>query len=143
MRRVAIVAVLSTLMLASMAGTAQAAELVGNNLANSIFGTNDPDFIDGLGGDDLVVGRGGPDVLLGGFGHDHLVTGFLVGQTAPFAPPSSDFADGGPGNDFIDSADLAGAPDDVFCGTGNDRVHAGVEDFVANDCEAVFRFVGF
>jgi hypothetical protein len=143
MRRVATVAVLSALMLASMAGTAQAAELVGDDFANSIIGTNNPDFIDGLGGDDLLVGRGGPDFLLGWFGHDHIVTGFLQGRAAPFVPPSSDFVDAGPGNDFIDSADLAGAPDEVFCGTGNDLVHAGVEDFVANDCEAVLRLVGF
>jgi Ca2+-binding RTX toxin-like protein len=143
MGRIATMALLAALVLALSAGAVRAADLVGDNFANTLVGTNGPDSLDGLGGDDLIVGRGGPDLVLGGTGDDHLIAGFPNWEVAPNVPASSDWIDGGEGDDLIDSADLAGAPDFVFCGPGSDRVNAGVEDFVENDCEAVFRHAGF
>ena len=115
----------------------------GTAASEALYGTYGPDIIEGLRGDDLLVGEAGQDQIFGGPGADYLVTGYAYFQQAPNAPASSDYVEGGKGNDLIDSADLAGAPDDVYCGSGDDLVYAGVEDNVANDCEVVYRYFGF
>ena len=144
MKRIATkLAVLSALMLALTAGAAFAANLVGDDRPNTIYGTNSADTIDGRGGGDLLVGQGGPDRVIGGSGHDYLVTAYGYWQWAPNAPASRDFVDGGTGDDTIDAADRAGAPDTVRCGTGVDDVYAGVEDVVSRDCEFVYRYYGY
>ena len=117
--------------------------LTGTAMSEIIYGTYGNNLVSGEGGDDFLVGEAGGDSVLGGPGNDFLVAAYAYFQTAPNAPASPDFIQGGEGNDLIDSADLAGAPDDVRCGPGNDLVYAGVEDFVANDCEVVYRYEGF
>lgn len=117
--------------------------ILGTEEPEALYGTYGPDLIEGLAGDDLIVGEAGEDSILGGLGDDFLVTGYAYFQSAPDAPASSDYVDGGRGNDLIDSADLAGAPDTVNCGPGDDLVYAGVEDLVAPNCEVVYRYFGF
>jgi Ca2+-binding RTX toxin-like protein len=117
-----------------------------------ISGYGGGDYINGLGagdelyagdGADLVGGEAGSDFILGGRGDDYLVAAYAYFQVAPDAPASPDFIGAGPGNDIVDSADRAGAPDTVYCGSGVDVVYAGVEDFVGSDCEYVYRYEGF
>ena len=115
----------------------------GGSQGEAIYGTYGDNTLDGKGGDDLIVGEAGADAIFGGSGDDFLVSGYAYFQQAPYAPASSDYVEGGPGNDLIDSADLAGAPDTVVCGPGGDLVYAGVEDYVSNDCEVVYRYFGF
>jgi Ca2+-binding RTX toxin-like protein len=134
-------------------GTNNAEVLFGSSANNTISGYAGGDYINGLEGDDeifagdgadLVIGESGEDFILGGRGGDYIVTGYAYFQVAPNAPASPDFVGAGPGDDIIDSADLAGAPDTVYCGTGTDVVYAGVEDFVApGECEYVYRYEGF
>ena len=116
------------------------AGLAGHDYLNGLWGF---DLLHGNGGDDLLVGEAGSDRLEGGPGNDYLVAAYGYWQIAPYAPASYDFIQGGDGHDVIDAADLAGAPDTVFCGSGYDLVYAGVEDVVAADCESVYRYYGF
>ena len=141
-RTIKLMAVMA-LMLALTATAAMAAVLGGTNNSETIYGTNSPDKIEGRGGHDLLVGQGGEDLLLGGPGDDYLVAAYGYWQVAPNAPATSDGIYGGAGNDLIDAADLAGAPDYVECGSGVDLVHAGVEDRVSRDCEFVYRYYGY
>ena len=173
MRRLLLIAVTGALMiaLAATAAFAQRSEgAVGRPIDNEVtgtansevlFGTNAKDLIRGLGGHDylnglwdddvlrggrghdLLVGEAGGDGIHGGPGNDYLVAAYGYWQVAPNAPASSDLIQGGGGHDLIDSADRAGAPDTVICNVGFDVVHAGVEDFVANDCEVVYRYEGY
>ncbi len=133
----------------------------GTENSEVLFGTNANDLIEGLGGhdylnglwghdalfgeegDDLVVGEAGSDRVEGGPGNDFLVAAYGWWQQAPDAPASPDLLIGGEGHDLIDAADRAGARDTVYCGPGSDLVYAGVEDFVADDCEVVYRYEGF
>ena len=134
-------------------GTDASEVLFGSSANNIISGYGGGDYINGLGagddlyagdGSDLVVGEAGSDFILGGRGDDYLVAAYGYWQLAPYAPASPDFIGAGPGHDVIDSADLAGAPDTVYCGAGIDVVYAGVEDFVANEeCEFVYRYFGY
>ncbi len=136
-------------------------EFIGTENSEVLFGTGLYDLIKGLGGHDylngmpgadilkggrghdLIVGEAGSDAIHGGPGNDYLVAAYGYWQQAPNAPASPDLIQGGGGHDLIDSADLAGAPDTVICGPGGDLVYAGVEDFVADDCEVVYRYFGF
>lgn len=117
--------------------------ILGTDASELLYGTYGPDLIEGLQGDDFLIGEAGADEIFGGPGDDFLVSGYAYFQEAPYAPASSDYVDGGRGNDLIDTADLAGAPDTVNCGPGNDLVYAGVEDIVAPNCEVVYRYFGF
>ncbi len=125
-------------------------EITGTEASEVLYGTYGNDLIFGLEGDDLLVGEAGTDSVIGGPGNDFLVAGYAYFQVAPNAPASSDYVEGGPGNDLIDSADLAGSPDNVNCGPGIDVVYAGVEDSVAagnvteaTECEFVYRYYGY
>ena len=115
----------------------------GTEGSEAIYGSYGSDRIFGEGGHDLLVGEAGPDRIEGGPGNDYLVAAYGYWQLAPYAPASADFLRGGAGHDLIDSADLAGSPDTVECGPGGDLVYAGAEDFVADDCEVVYRYYGF
>ena len=118
-------------------------EPTGTEEPEVIYGTYGDDWIYGEGGDDLLVGEAGPDFVEGGPGSDYLVAAYGYWQVAPYAPASPDLLRGGAGVDLIDSADLAGAPDTVECDEGSDLVRAGVEDYVAADCEFVYRYYGY
>ena len=118
-------------------------EITGTEDSEIVYGTYGDDWIYGEGGHDLLVGEAGPDFVEGGPGSDYLVAGYGYWQAAPNAPASPDLLRGGAGHDLIDSADLAGAPDTVECGEGSDLVYAGVEDYVAADCEFVYRYYGY
>ncbi len=139
-------------------GTEQSEVLFGTNTNDLIEGLGGHDYLNGLwghdvvlgaaegkpsAGDDLLVGEAGSDRIEGSEGNDFLVAAYGFWQVAPDAPASPDLLRGGEGDDLIDAADRAGAPDTVECGEGSDLVHAGVEDFVAADCEFVFRYFGF
>ncbi len=133
-------------------GTEQSEPLFGTNANDLIEGLGGGDYLNGLwghdalfgeGGDDLLVGEAGSDRVEGGPGNDFLVAAYGYWQVAPDAPASSDLLIGGEGDDLIDAADRAGAPDTVYCGEDSDLVHAGVEDFVVADCEFVYRYFGF
>jgi Ca2+-binding RTX toxin-like protein len=123
--------------------TTEQTEISGTEESEAIYGTYGVDQLVGYGGDDLLVGEASNDTILGGPGDDYLVTAYGYWQAAPYAPASPDFVQGGSGGDLIDSADLAGAPDDVRCADGTDLVYAGVEDYVAADCEFVYRYFGY
>lgn len=141
MKRLISLVVTGALMVA-LAATAAFAQ-TGTEESEAIYGTYGEDSISGGGGDDLLVGEAGADLIFGGPGGDYLVAAYGYWQVAPYAPASPDHIEGQEGDDLIDSADLAGAPDTVYCGEGNDLVYAGVEDFVADDCEFVYRYFDF
>ena len=147
MRRLILLVVSGTLMAALAASAAFAQptnKITGTPQSEVVYGDYADDIIEGLGGDDLLVGEAGLDGLIGGPGNDFLVTGYGYWQVPPpYAPASTDYVEGGEGDDLIDSADLAGASDIVFCGPGSDLVYAGVEDRVATDCEFVYRYDGY
>lgn len=122
--------------------------VIGTESAEALYGDYGNDTIEGRGGDDLIVGEAGADAIMGGEGDDFLVAAYAYFQSPPDAPASPDYVSGGPGNDLIDAADLAGEPgsgtnDTVECGPGDDLVYAGVQDTVADDCEVVYRYPGF
>ena len=119
-------------------------------IGKSFTGTEDSDAIRGGSGDDLLRGKAGDDLLVaeagadrveGGSGDDALYAAYDVPtENAPNAPASGDLLYGGTGDDFIDASDAPGSPDAVYCGSGGDLVVADAEDFVADDCEAVYRY---
>ncbi len=141
MRRLVMLVVSGALMVA-LAATAAFAQ-TGTNTSETIYGTYGGDTLSGRGGHDLLVGEAGSDLIDGGEGNDYLVAAYGYWQAAPFAPASFDNILAGPGHDIIDSADLAGAPDNVVCGSGFDVVYAGVEDNVHDNCEIVYRYAGY
>lgn len=133
-------------------GTGNSEVLFGTNAFDRIVGLGGHDYLNGLSdrdileggqGHDLLVGEAGADQIHGGPGNDFLIAAYGYWQQAPEVPASPDFIQDGAGHDLIDSADRAGAPDDVRCGPGFDVVHAGVEDNVATSCEVVYRYAGF
>ncbi len=153
MRKLALLVAMLAMALAVTASTAFAQqearpgiaqnEIVGTEASEALYGTYVEDQIFGEGGHDLLVGEAGSDQVNGGRGDDYLVAAYGYWQVAPNAPATSDGIYGGAGNDLIDAADLAGAPDYVECGSGVDLVHAGVEDRVSRDCEFVYRYYGY
>jgi hypothetical protein len=76
-------------------------------------------------GGDALCGEAGNDVLTGGSGLDI----FCGGDTG--------LTDDGAGDDTIDARDEFG--EHVYCGEGNDRVVADMDDVVDADCETVER----
>ena len=131
-------------------GGAGGERIVGTDGPDDLRGTPGDDLLRGGGGDDNLQGLGGADLLVaeagadevhGGGGDDALYAAYdAPAEEAPDAPASRDLLYGGGGNDFVDSADAAGAFDAVYCGPGGDAVEADAEDFVADDCERVRRF---
>jgi len=102
------------------------------------------DQVDGDGGTDYVYGERGADRLHGGAGDDVLPGG--DGKDVLWGDAGGDFLKGGPGedrffggygNDLIDSRD--GLTEHLYCGDGNDIVHADLRDIVSPDCEKVVR----
>lgn len=145
MRRLVLLMVAGALMvpLAATVAFAQPNEITGTEASETILGTYGDDSIVGEGDDDLLVGEAGADGVIGGPGNDFLVAAYAYFQQAPNAPASPDLVGGGEGDDLLDAADLAGAPDTVVCGPGTDLVYAGAEDYVAADCEFVYRYPGY
>jgi Ca2+-binding RTX toxin-like protein len=93
------------------------ASIKGDERPNTLAGTPNGDAIYGYGGADRVDARGGGDALrLGG---------------------GSDEGSGGRGNDQIHAVD--GSKDDIYCGSGSDRVKANPGDNVSGGCERVTR----
>ena len=89
----------------------------GNDRANTLVGTPDSEAIHGYGGADRIDARGGPDTLRLGGGKDK--------------------GRGGRGDDRIRAVD--GSKDDIYCGSGSDRVKANPGDNVSGGCERVTR----
>ena len=139
-------------------GDGEGLELFGNGFSEAFYGTINDDSISGRGGDDLIkgnsgddelqgnkgddllIGEAGADVVKGGPGDDALYAAYSPAGPIYDVPASPDLIFGGSGDDFIDSADRAGAPDAVYCGPGGDLVLADSEDFVADNCEVVYRY---
>ena len=89
----------------------------GNERPNTLVGTPDDDAIYGYGGADRIDAWGGDDTLRLGDG--------------------SDKGRGGRGNDQIHAVD--GSKDDIYCGSGSDRVKANPGDNISGGCEKVRR----
>jgi Ca2+-binding RTX toxin-like protein len=89
----------------------------GNERPNTLVGTPNDDAIYGYGGADRIDAWGGDDTLRLGDG--------------------SDKGHGGRGNDQIHAVD--GSKDDIYCGSGSDRVKANPGDNVSGGCEKVVR----
>lgn len=121
-------------------GTIDSDRIFGRGGGDLIKGNSGNDKLRGNDGDDLIIGEAGADLVAGGPGDDALYAAYSPAGSVYDAPASPDVIYGGKGDDFIDSADRAGAPDTVYCGPGGDLVLADNEDFVADDCEAVYRY---
>jgi Ca2+-binding RTX toxin-like protein len=89
----------------------------GNERPNTLVGTRNDDAIYGYGGADRIDAWGGDDTLRLGGGKDE--------------------GRGGRGNDQIHAVD--GSKDDIYCGSGSDRVKANPGDNVSGGCERVTR----
>jgi hypothetical protein len=93
------------------------ASIKGDERPNTLVGTPNSDAIYGYGGADRIDARGGDDTLRFGGG--------------------SDKGRGGRGNDQIRAVDWS--KDDIYCGSGSDRVKANPGDNVSGGCEKVIR----
>jgi hypothetical protein len=93
------------------------ASIKGDERPNTLVGTPNSDAIYGYGGADRIDARGGDDTLRFGGG--------------------SDKGRGGRGNDQIRAVDWS--KDDIYCGSGSDRVKANPGDNVSGGCERVKR----
>jgi Ca2+-binding RTX toxin-like protein len=85
-----------------------------------------PPEVTGRPGADILEGGLDVDVLVGADGNDQLIGG-----------PGRDRIDGGAGDDIIQAAD--GAPDEIVCGPGVDRVVKDRLDRLPADCEVAPR----
>jgi hypothetical protein len=104
-----------------------------------LIGTANPNTIRGLEGFDLVQGKAGGDTLYGGPGGDAVYGGY--GQDKVYGGLGDDYVDGGSGEDYINAgpgndtiAAKDGFEDQIYCGTGFDRVYVDRID-VLHDCE--------
>jgi Ca2+-binding RTX toxin-like protein len=122
MKRATLLAVVTGLLLALMAGVAVAENFDGTPKDDTIRGTAQEDSIDGRGGDDRLFGFGKKDNIKGGDGNDRIDGG-----------AGNDIMSGGAGNDVIQAND--GIRDRVFCGSGRDLVIKDLLDKVESDCE--------
>jgi Ca2+-binding RTX toxin-like protein len=73
-----------------------------------------------------IHGGSGEDALIGGSGDDEI-----------YGLSGRDLLVGGAGDDFIEASD--GTRDQVRCGPGQDVVSVDEKDFVASDCETVYK----
>ena len=146
MRRVVVLLMAMGVILLLVGSVALAAVLQGTDGSDGLNGTEESDMINGYGGNDTILGMSGNDVMFGGRGNDDL-------DSTPSAPegveaPGKDIYFGATGDDniasFADEIVSTGRVRDhvrdyVFCGAGSDTVYADKKDFVASDCERVFR----
>lgn len=112
MRKTAIIAVLSMLMLALTAAVALGATSRGTNARDALYGSSYADTIYGYAGDDSLFGRPGNDQIYGGSGNDKLYGG-----------RGTDRIYGGYGNDFVNSVGDDSNADYVDCGPGYDTAN--------------------
>src|SRR5205807_7069407 len=99
--------------------------LSGGAGSDRVFGMAGKDVLYGGSGNDVLHGGDGVDRMYGGRGNDTL-------DDAPRRQQSSDYYDGGPGNDTIFSRD--GHADTIVCGSGYDTALVDHKDKVARDC---------
>lgn len=96
---------------------------VGLAAGGAVAGTGLGSFRDGAV---KVYGGSGEDALIGGSGDDEI-----------YGLSGRDLLVGGAGDDFIEASD--GTRDQVRCGPGQDVVSVDEKDFVASDCETVYK----
>jgi Ca2+-binding RTX toxin-like protein len=104
-----------------------------------LIGTANRNTIRGLQGADLVQGKAGGDTLDGGPDGDAVYA--ANGQDKVYAGLGNDYVDGGSGKDHINAgpsddtiAAKDGFEDQIYCGTGFDRIYVDRID-VLHDCE--------
>ena len=148
MKRIVLLAASMALALLVVAGVALAQDGVrkvcdtncrGTAGDDYLIGTAKPNSIRGLQGADLVQGKAGGDTLYGGPGGDAIYG--ANGQDKVYADPGNDYVDGGAGEDHINAgagddtiAAKDGFEDQIYCGTGFDRIYVDRID-VLHDCE--------
>ncbi len=130
MKRIALIAVLGTLVLALYAVPAIAEFVTCPTTGGDCNGTKNNDVIEGSEFDDLIESRGGTDQVLGNDGDDTIRTA-----------KGSDYAEGGEDNDTIagdvgddnlnDIDNIAPDTDDIRGQDGNDTIR--VDDGDTND----------
>ncbi len=147
-KRIVFLAASVTLALLMVAGVALAKDRVskvcdtncrGTAGDDRLIGTATPNTIRGLEGADLVRGKAGADALYGGPGGDAVYGG--NGQDKVYGGLGNDYVDGGTGEDYINAgagndtiAAKDGFEDQIYCGSGFDRVYVDRID-VLHDCE--------
>lgn len=135
-RRLIVLLTTGAMSLMLLATPVLAASFIGTDDDDVIFGTRNADRISGLDGHDRLGGGGGNDRISGGDGHDVIFGG--RGDDVLRGDRGQDRIAGGMGNDRIGVLD--GDDDQVFCGTGFDRVIADEDDVVSDTCEVVRIF---
>lgn len=142
-----------SLVLALLPVGAEAAVIDGSAGADNLFGTRRADTINGFGGVDHLFGRGGNDRLFGGDSSDWLLPGagtdladggaladtIIDDDGRATKDEKGDRLFGGPGNDFMYSAD--DERDFVDCGPDTDIAVTDQIDVVTG-CETVLAFDG-
>ena len=156
---------LTVVLLQALAPHAAAAEINGDSGQDLLAGTTDGDVIRGLGNGDTLFGRGGkdtlfgdgdipndddgpsfaPDFVLGGAGADTFNEGDnqpeVFGRVIDDDSTGRDVLKGGPGPDFLFSAD--GAADTVDCGRhSNDFAVVDRRKDTVKNCETVLKKTG-
>jgi Ca2+-binding RTX toxin-like protein len=96
---------------------------VGLAAGDAVAGTGLGSFRDGA---ISIHGGSGEDALIGGSGDDEI-----------YGLSGRDLLVGGAGDDFIEASD--GTRDQVRCGPGQDVVSVDEKDFIARDCETVYK----
>jgi len=111
-------------------GTDRDDQLSGTSKRNVIQGRNGADQIEGNGAKDTLNGNLGADAVYGGNGEDKLNGGgnddYIQGGI------KSDYLGTGSGNDVVAAKD--GFRDQIYCGSGYDRVYVDRID-VLHSCE--------
>jgi hypothetical protein len=132
-------------------GTAAADAIIGGDQGEVLIGLDGddrlgggpgPDVIHGGAGDDTIRGGRGADVLGGGAGHD--VIGGGAGDDTIRGGAGDDDIQGGAGRDMVEAGAgndtvrtwADGTPDQVDCGSGDDRAVIDSTD-TAERCEVV------
>jgi beta-lactamase regulating signal transducer with metallopeptidase domain len=117
----------------TIAGHGGADNLGGGPGGDTIRGGNGPDKIRGGNGADKLAGNAGADTIGGGAGNDSIDGG--RGNDIIQGGPGRDTIDAGAGDDIVRSwAD--GVPDQVDCGSGEDKAVIGSVDSAVH-CEVV------
>jgi hypothetical protein len=111
-------------------GTAGDDRLIGTASPNTIRGLEGADFVQGRAGGDTLYGDPGGDAVYGGNGQDQVYGG--LGNDYVSGGSGEDHINAGAGNDTIAAKD--GFKDQIYCGSGFDRVNVDRKD-VLHDCE--------
>jgi hypothetical protein len=146
MRRVTILMLAASLLVALVASVAVAKTVRGTNGPDTLRGTNEADTLNGRGGADEIYARGGADLLIGGDDKDRLygqdgndtLKGGFGGELALRGGAGNDVVRGDLGGDTMtgdagDDTMLAGddtARDFINCGGGFDVAMVSLNDVV-------------